>query len=224
MSNRSRSFAPEVIKRDKCCQECGEQHGLQAHHIIPISDGGDDTLENGIALCRGCHADKHPDVPRNLFFAVASGDAIKAPYNAASMAARLDCCARTITRAAKRLGIERCGSQWAFSESDLERIKATVRPMSSIKEMVSAGLYIEPKLYEAVATFAQRHKWSWNKAATVLLEQGLEAQPSEVADLVTAAGDALRMLEHLVVGGQVDDEFNEPLRAALAPFAEVASE
>ena len=52
-----------VLKRDDhTCQRCREDRGpLQAHHIIPRSQGGLDTLENLITVCRPCHAVQHPD-------------------------------------------------------------------------------------------------------------------------------------------------------------------
>lgn len=52
-----------VLERDDhTCQRCREERGpLQVHHIIPRSQGGSDTLENLITLCRPCHAVQHPD-------------------------------------------------------------------------------------------------------------------------------------------------------------------
>lgn len=60
-----RELRERVLKRDgNECQFCGktnEKHleetdrGLDAHHIIPKSDGGEDTLQNLVALCRSCH-------------------------------------------------------------------------------------------------------------------------------------------------------------------------
>lgn len=44
------------------CQECGSTELIQAHHEI---SGDDDSL---VALCAECHSQKHPDVPRALFF------------------------------------------------------------------------------------------------------------------------------------------------------------
>ncbi|EIV8506941.1 HNH endonuclease, partial [Vibrio parahaemolyticus] len=32
---------------------------LEVHHIIRLADGGDDTVENTIALCPNCHREKH---------------------------------------------------------------------------------------------------------------------------------------------------------------------
>lgn len=90
----------------------------------------------------------------------------------------------------------------------------------------STGLYIEDSLSTQIGLFARRHKWSWNQGATVLLERGLEAQPSEVADLVTAAQEAIAEMEltHGVFESPNLLEAIEMLRAALAPFAEVGGE
>lgn len=51
----------QLLERDQHrCQMpgCGndQQWQLEAHHIIPIEQGGDNALDNGIILCRTCHA------------------------------------------------------------------------------------------------------------------------------------------------------------------------
>lgn len=59
----------KVYKRDNyTCQRCGYHSDtkgrsvpLQAHHIIHRSDGGKDTMDNLITLCRSCHGVQHPD-------------------------------------------------------------------------------------------------------------------------------------------------------------------
>lgn len=57
------NFQKEVCKREAnyICAHCGE-HALDAHHIIPIEEGGEDTQENLICLCRRCHQQVHKDV------------------------------------------------------------------------------------------------------------------------------------------------------------------
>ncbi len=35
--------------------DCAEKWRLEAHHIVPIADGGTSALTNGITLCRPCH-------------------------------------------------------------------------------------------------------------------------------------------------------------------------
>lgn len=50
------------------CEECG-QEAVDAHHIVPIDIGGERLdLENGMALCSSCHSEKHPELPKELFF------------------------------------------------------------------------------------------------------------------------------------------------------------
>lgn len=45
------------------CQFCGspvaEVDGLQAHHIVPLSEGGPDIPSNIMVLCPACHAEAH---------------------------------------------------------------------------------------------------------------------------------------------------------------------
>jgi len=50
----------EVLERDGfTCQECGRWTENPPHHIKFRSQGGDDTVENLITLCNGCHYKKH---------------------------------------------------------------------------------------------------------------------------------------------------------------------
>lgn len=54
----------EVIKnRDtftcRLCFEKLDSYNLQVHHIIPVSNGGDDELNNLVLLCCECHTDLH---------------------------------------------------------------------------------------------------------------------------------------------------------------------
>jgi 5-methylcytosine-specific restriction enzyme A len=60
----------EVLIRSKgICEMCkrdgpfkkkkdGELY-LEVHHKIPLAEGGDDTIENAMALCPGCHREAH---------------------------------------------------------------------------------------------------------------------------------------------------------------------
>ena len=41
------------------CVECGSDKDLQAHHKIPVSEGGKYTLANGETLCWSCHDVRH---------------------------------------------------------------------------------------------------------------------------------------------------------------------
>lgn len=40
------------------CQNCGnskQSQYMDVHHIIPVRDGGDNSVGNMITLCRKCH-------------------------------------------------------------------------------------------------------------------------------------------------------------------------
>lgn len=59
-------FSKEVVNRllIKCSRSCCICHRfvgtkIEIHHIIPVSEGGDDSEENAIPLCFDCHADVH---------------------------------------------------------------------------------------------------------------------------------------------------------------------
>jgi 5-methylcytosine-specific restriction endonuclease McrA len=64
-------YISEYVKRKSngICQDCkqpapfvnrrtGEPY-LETHHLIPLSEGGKDTLDNVIALCPNCHRKRH---------------------------------------------------------------------------------------------------------------------------------------------------------------------
>lgn len=81
------------------CQECGSTELIQAHHQIP---GDHNSL---LPLCAECHSQKHPNLPKALFF-----NKHNQPYwhniSASSLAKQLNVCPRTIIRNAKKLLIE----------------------------------------------------------------------------------------------------------------------
>lgn len=69
----------EKIKREamiacgrRCCichKSCGNK--MEVHHIIPHSEGGEDTFENAIPLCFDCHAEAghyNPNHPKGIKF------------------------------------------------------------------------------------------------------------------------------------------------------------
>ena len=41
------------------CQQCGSHQRVVADHIVPLSQGGDNSLGNGQCLCQVCHREKH---------------------------------------------------------------------------------------------------------------------------------------------------------------------
>jgi len=56
-------------KANGICQDCFEpapfinkntgEPFLETHHIIPLAEGGEDTIENTIAICPNCHRKRH---------------------------------------------------------------------------------------------------------------------------------------------------------------------
>lgn len=41
------------------CTECSSTENLQRHHIIPLSEGGEDVFLNRIRVCKSCHEKIH---------------------------------------------------------------------------------------------------------------------------------------------------------------------
>ncbi len=53
------ALALALIERDGyCCQECGKSEDLTIDHIVPLSKGGIDDLDNLRWLCRKCNSRK----------------------------------------------------------------------------------------------------------------------------------------------------------------------
>lgn len=65
---------PYVVEQAKriangICRDCGNlapfltkgtnEPFLEVHHIVPLSQGGEDTIENVVALCPNCHRQRH---------------------------------------------------------------------------------------------------------------------------------------------------------------------
>ncbi|MDM8551911.1 RNA-guided endonuclease IscB [Desulfobacterales bacterium HSG2] len=49
-----------LMRDGYACRECGRRNcRLEAHHIIPRSGGGKDTIKNMITLCKRCHGKVH---------------------------------------------------------------------------------------------------------------------------------------------------------------------
>ena len=42
------------------CELCGSPKRLELHHIIPLCVGGEDCLDNWIAICSSCHSKLTP--------------------------------------------------------------------------------------------------------------------------------------------------------------------
>lgn len=53
-------WAKAVKTRDEFkCSQCKTENNLHAHHLRPVSQGGKNTLENGVTLCGECHSGAH---------------------------------------------------------------------------------------------------------------------------------------------------------------------
>ena len=50
----------KYLKNFARCELCGSPKSLELHHIIPITFGGPDVMDNWIAICHGCHAKLTP--------------------------------------------------------------------------------------------------------------------------------------------------------------------
>lgn len=52
------------------CEDCGkswdkDKYMLECHHVVPLGDGGKNTVSNSRLLCRPCHAKAHRRLGRN---------------------------------------------------------------------------------------------------------------------------------------------------------------
>ena len=72
------AYSTRILYRDNfTCQRCGEFHAkksefdvpipvsdgkLEVHHIVRVSDGGDDSPQNLMALCHDCHVAVHREL------------------------------------------------------------------------------------------------------------------------------------------------------------------
>ncbi len=50
-----------VLERDNyTCRQCDKWTEAPPHHVLKVSQGGSDTLDNLVTLCHVCH-DKYPN-------------------------------------------------------------------------------------------------------------------------------------------------------------------
>lgn len=72
----SEIFTKCLIRDSHICQDCGSTEHLEIHHLIPISQGSKNTLDNLKTVCHNCHKinykeihfpkDKSKVIPREL--------------------------------------------------------------------------------------------------------------------------------------------------------------
>ena len=56
---RNNQIAAQAKAQQPHCSNCYKHNKLHAHHVIPLADGGPDTLDNLSVLCEPCHHDWH---------------------------------------------------------------------------------------------------------------------------------------------------------------------
>ena len=56
-----------VQKDGQNCAYCGSTEELQWDHIVPLSQGGPDTIDNMVRACRNCNLSKGSKTPSELY-------------------------------------------------------------------------------------------------------------------------------------------------------------
>jgi len=157
------------------CRECGSTELVQGHHVIP----GDDS--SIIPLCAGCHADKHPNVPRALFFA-----RVHQPYwynkSAATLAKEWNVHSRTVIRAARGLKIPR-GELKPWDEELIKQNIKKLQPKRTIippRKRIIRGrgknIYLSKYLYDEIVRRHENTNYFVRKAITEALKKELEKE------------------------------------------------
>jgi hypothetical protein len=58
--SKKESLRKEMLRRHKKkCHYCGSTDNLDIHHLIPLSHGGNNSIENLVFACQSCHEDLH---------------------------------------------------------------------------------------------------------------------------------------------------------------------
>ncbi|VXC37053.1 HNH endonuclease signature motif containing protein [Massilia sp. 9I] len=56
---RAQGICESCVKPAPFLRSSNEEPYLEVHHRLPLSQGGEDTIENAIALCPNCHRERH---------------------------------------------------------------------------------------------------------------------------------------------------------------------
>ena len=59
MSFKAKDVEKLLVATGRRCCLCDILHRVQVHHIVHLSDGGTDDIDNGIPLCPNCHDEVH---------------------------------------------------------------------------------------------------------------------------------------------------------------------
>lgn len=57
-TKRWQKVRKRVLRRDPICQMCEKNPSKEVDHIVPLAEGGDDSMENLQGLCSSCHSAK----------------------------------------------------------------------------------------------------------------------------------------------------------------------
>lgn len=55
-------FTQCFLRDGHTCQDCGSNENLEIHHILPVSQGGKNVLNNLKTVCEKCHVLNYKDV------------------------------------------------------------------------------------------------------------------------------------------------------------------
>src|SRR3989344_5430455 len=58
ISNILRELKKQMTACEKCCEFCGAKENLSFDHLIPLSRGGSDNIENQVLACKSCNSSK----------------------------------------------------------------------------------------------------------------------------------------------------------------------
>jgi 5-methylcytosine-specific restriction endonuclease McrA len=62
----------ELLKEERLeidnytCVDCGSHDNLVTHHIMPLSFGGGNDIDNLVTICKLCHTERHSLIIKNL--------------------------------------------------------------------------------------------------------------------------------------------------------------
>ncbi len=57
-----------ILRRDPICKDCSSQASTTVDHIIPVSQGGTDDMDNLQGLCEKCHNRKSAKEKKDFIY------------------------------------------------------------------------------------------------------------------------------------------------------------
>ena len=131
---RNQAKVKQVMIRDLgLCRCCGFK-AVEVHHVIPIHKGGEDKLNNMVALCSLCHRDA-PDSKEEFYEYIKRGgartlkmlgiivqEAEKGEFNGGSFS-ELFTMGRNLLRSLRKIDVENSKEEYNLKDSlDLEDV------------------------------------------------------------------------------------------------------